>query len=73
MYDLIDFDTPIVQKYGGTSVANPELIHRVARRIARQKQAGWKTIAVVTSARVGVTNELVALIREVNLEGSRRL
>ena len=30
----------IVQKYGGTSVANPERIKNVARRIARFKAQG---------------------------------
>ena len=53
----------IVQKYGGTSVANPERIKNVARRIARFKEQGHQLI-VVLSAMSGETNKLIALAKE---------
>ena len=45
----------IVQKYGGTSVANPERIRNLARRVARYKAMGHQ-IVVVVSAMSGETN-----------------
>jgi aspartate kinase len=54
----------IVQKYGGTSVGNPERIRNVARRVARDHQAGHQLIVVV-SAMSGVTDSLIKLAREV--------
>jgi len=53
----------IVQKFGGTSVANPERIHAVARRVAAARVEGH-SIAVVVSAMSGETNRLLALGRE---------
>ncbi len=50
----------IVQKYGGTSVANVERIQNVARRVVRTVQAGHR-VAVVVSAMAGETDALVAL------------
>ena len=55
----------IVQKYGGTSVADPERIRRVAARIARTRRAGHDVIVVV-SAMGKSTDELIALAAEVN-------
>ncbi len=49
----------LVMKFGGTSVADPERIARVARIVAAEAAAGAK-IAVVVSAMAGKTNELVA-------------
>lgn len=54
----------IVQKYGGTSVANPERIRNLARRVARYKAMGHK-IVVVVSAMSGETNRLIALAKEI--------
>ena len=54
----------IVQKYGGTSVANPERIRNVARRVARYKAMGHQIIVVV-SAMSGETNRLIALAKEI--------
>ena len=54
----------IVQKYGGTSVANPERIGNVARRVARHKALGQQ-IVVVVSAMSGETNRLISLAKEV--------
>ncbi|HSI38064.1 MAG TPA: aspartate kinase [Methylotenera sp.] len=53
----------IVQKYGGTSVANPERIRNVARRVARYKAMGHQ-IVVVVSAMSGETNRLIGLAKE---------
>jgi len=61
----------IVQKYGGTSVGNPERIRNVARRVARDHQAGHQ-IVVVVSAMSGVTDSLIKLAREVAPEPSDR-
>ena len=54
----------IVQKYGGTSVANPERIRNVARRVARFKALGHHVVVVV-SAMSGETNKLIALAKEI--------
>jgi aspartate kinase len=51
--------TLVVQKYGGTSVADPERIKSVAARIKRHVAAGER-LAVVVSAMAGATNQLVA-------------
>jgi aspartate kinase len=48
----------IVQKFGGTSVADIERIRNVARRVKRDVDAGHE-IAVVVSAMAGTTNQLV--------------
>ncbi|MDB5800216.1 MAG: aspartate kinase [Rhodocyclales bacterium] len=54
----------IVQKYGGTSVGNPERIKNVARRVARASAAGDQ-IVVVVSAMSGETNRLIGLAKEI--------
>ena len=54
----------IVQKYGGTSVANPERIKNVARRVAGYRAQGDK-IVVVVSAMSGVTDNLIRLAKEI--------
>ena len=61
----------IVQKYGGTSVANPERIREVAKRVARYKAMGHQ-IVVVVSAMSGETNRLIALSKEVMAEPDPR-
>jgi aspartate kinase len=50
----------IVQKYGGTSVGDPDRIRNVARRVKRLYDEGH-SIAVVASAMSGETNRLLAL------------
>jgi len=57
----------IVQKYGGTSVGNPERIRNCARRILETQRAGNQVVAVV-SAMSGVTDTLIKLAREVSPE-----
>jgi aspartate kinase len=54
----------IVQKYGGTSVGNPERIKNVAQRVAKFKMLGHQVV-VVLSAMSGETNRLIALAKEV--------
>ena len=53
----------LVMKFGGTSVANVERIRNVARHVKREVDAG-NSVAVVVSAMAGVTNQLVAWVRE---------
>ena len=54
----------IVQKYGGTSVANVDRIHRVAERVERAHKDGHH-IVVVLSAMSGETDRLLKLAHEV--------
>ncbi len=54
----------IVQKYGGTSVANPDRIRNVASRVARYYTKGEKVVVVV-SAMSGVTDNLIKLAKEI--------
>ena len=53
----------LVQKFGGTSVANPERIKAVAEKIAKFASQGHK-IVVVVSAMSGETNKLIHLAEE---------
>ncbi len=57
----------VVQKYGGTSVANVECVRNVARRVVAALDAG-DSVAVVVSAMAGETNQLVAYARELGGE-----
>src|SRR5215510_12533481 len=52
----------VVQKFGGTSVADLDRIRHVAGRIARAQRAGDR-IVVVVSAMAGETNRLLALAK----------
>src|SRR4051795_10740817 len=54
----------IVQKYGGTSVANPERIKNVATRVAKYRARGDQVVVVV-SAMSGVTDNLIKLAKEI--------
>ena len=56
----------VVMKFGGTSVANVERIRNVARHVKREVDAGNK-VCVVVSAMAGVTNQLVACVREASV------
>ena len=53
----------VVQKYGGTSVADVDRIRTVARRVLETVKAGHR-VAVVVSAMAGETDQLVAWARE---------
>ncbi len=55
----------LVHKYGGSSVATPEKIMAIARRLAQLKKEG-KDLVVVCSAMGKTTNGLIALARQVN-------
>jgi aspartate kinase len=53
----------IVQKFGGTSVANPERIRNVADRVAAYRAQGSQVVVVV-SAMSGVTDNLIKMAKE---------
>jgi aspartate kinase len=61
----------IVCKFGGTSVASPERIQKVARRLIERKQAGNDVVAVV-SAMGKTTDELVGLANAINADPPAR-
>lgn len=61
----------IVQKYGGSSVANAERILHVARRVAARRQAG-NDMVVTVSAMGDTTDDLIALARQVTRRPSDR-
>jgi aspartate kinase len=54
----------IVQKYGGTSVANTDRIKNVAARVARYRAQGDQVVVVV-SAMSGVTDGLIKLAKDI--------
>jgi aspartate kinase len=54
----------VVQKYGGSSVANAERIKNVARRIAARRNEGDEVVAVV-SAMGDTTDELIELAHQI--------
>src|SRR3990167_7776389 len=54
----------IVQKYGGSSVADVARIQRVAKRIVARKRRGFRLVVVV-SALGDTTDELIALARKI--------
>jgi aspartate kinase len=55
----------VVQKYGGSSVADADKINNVARRIAETKKKG-NEVVVVVSAMGKTTDELIQLARKIN-------
>ena len=55
----------VVQKYGGSSVADADCVKRVARRIVETKQAGHDVVVVV-SAMGDTTDELIDLAQQVS-------
>ncbi|NMB24130.1 MAG: aspartate kinase [Firmicutes bacterium] len=61
----------LVQKYGGSSVADTQKIKAVARRIISAKNSGYHVVAVV-SAQGDTTDELVAKAREISSSPSKR-
>ena len=54
----------IVQKFGGTSVGNPERIKNVAKRVADYRARG-DSVVVIVSAMSGVTDNLIKLAKEI--------
>ncbi len=61
----------IVQKFGGTSIADAEKVHRAARRAVRAKLAG-NQVVVVVSAMGDTTDHLTDLAYQVTDRPSRR-
>jgi len=55
----------VVQKYGGSSVADAECVKRVAQRIVATKKAG-NSVVVVVSAMGDTTDELIDLAEQVS-------
>lgn len=53
----------VVQKYGGTSVANLEKIEKVARKVIKAREEG-NDVVVVLSAMAGETNRLIELAHQ---------
>lgn len=61
----------IVQKYGGTSLGNPDLVKSAASRAASLSDLGNQVVMVV-SAQGYTTDEMIHKCREVNKRGSAR-
>ncbi len=61
----------VVQKYGGSSVADVTRLRQVAERVMRTKQAGH-AVVVVVSAMGDTTDDLLALARRVSPNPDRR-
>ena len=61
----------IVQKYGGSSLADAERIHRAARRVAQQVNAGHRVVVVV-SAQGDTTDLLLEQVAFVAANPSKR-
>lgn len=61
----------VVQKYGGSSVADPEKLRRVAERIMQTQQQGHQ-VAVVVSAMGDTTDELLKTALKVSPNPERR-
>lgn len=61
----------IVQKFGGSSVANGELIRNVAGRIVETQRNG-NQVVVVLSAQGDTTDELIVKAHELSLSPSKR-
>src|SRR5208283_1148644 len=61
----------IVQKYGGTSVANAERIKAVAERVVKSAREGNRVVVVV-SAMSGETDKLIELAHQVSLNPNER-
>src|SRR5947209_11797188 len=60
----------LVQKYGGSSLRNPDRIQAVADRVAHA--ARDRAVVVVVSAMGDTTDELIALARQVSARPDRR-
>ncbi len=61
----------IVQKYGGTSVADLDRIRKVARRVAQTYDRGHEVV-VILSAMAGVTDNLISLASRITTTPERR-
>ena len=61
----------VVQKYGGSSVADPARLRRVAERVMATRAAGHE-VCVVVSAMGDTTDDLLALAKQVSVNPARR-
>jgi aspartate kinase len=61
----------VVQKYGGSSVADVDKIRAVAARVMETRRAGHDVVVVV-SAMGDTTDELIALAKKVSPNPERR-
>lgn len=61
----------VVQKYGGSSVADAEKIGNVARRIVKTREEG-NEVVVAVSAMGDTTDELIRLARQINPQPQER-
>ena len=61
----------IVQKYGGSSVANAERIRHVAKRVIKTKKAG-NQVVVVVSAMGDMTDDLITLSEQLTKNANDR-
>lgn len=61
----------IIQKYGGTSVANLDRIRNVAKRITKAYDKG-NNVVVIVSAMSGVTDSLIDMAKKINDSPEKR-
>lgn len=61
----------IVQKFGGTSVADIDRIRNVARRVAATRTRGHRVV-VILSAMAGITDRLIGLAEQVSAKPDKR-
>lgn len=61
----------LVQKYGGSSVANPEKLMQVAQRVVDARKQGYRVVVVV-SAMGDTTNRLMQMAKEISDNPPRR-
>src|SRR6478735_5064469 len=61
----------VVQKYGGSSVADPEKLKAVAKRVMRTRDQGHQVVVVV-SAMGDTTDELLTMAKRVSPNPERR-
>ena len=61
----------VVQKYGGSSVADAQKLRKVAERVIRTRSLGHQVVVVV-SAMGNTTDELLAMAKQISLNPERR-
>ena len=61
----------IVQKFGGTSVADLDRIRNVAQRVIKTYDQG-SDVVVILSAMAGITNNLIGMAQEVSATPDKR-
>jgi aspartate kinase len=61
----------VVKKFGGSSVANPERIKRVARRVVEEHKKG-NQVVVAVSAMGDTTDDLISLAKQITNDPPER-